>query len=83
MNDISGIVFCVLSGVIGAVLIIGTWKKWPFLTDTPTENGKSLPSSFSLIRKFAGKKGILFFNYLFGTLSLLASLFFFWKEICK
>ena len=83
MNDISGIVFCVLSGVIGAILIIGTWKRWPSLTDTPKESGESLPSSFSVIKKFAGGKGIIFFNYLLGTLCILASLFFFWKEICK
>ena len=77
--SILGVIF----GVLGAILIIGSWKKWPSLVDPSIENGKWIVYSPSFIKKNSEKKGSFFVIIFFGTLYILVSLFMIGKEILK
>lgn len=63
------LLFCVLPGVIGTIVIMGTWEKWPSLTDPPTENGQWFSFPFFFIKKFLWKKRAPFFNCFFAPIT--------------
>jgi hypothetical protein len=81
MNRVVGVLLITFFILLGAILVIGSIKKWPRLTDPPIENWTSSSSSF--IKKFFGKKVLLYFNYILGILLILLSLFAIWNEMHK
>lgn len=50
----------------GVSLIFGTIKKWPMLVDPPEKMWTYY--SHSLLKKFFGKKFLIYYNYLLGCI---------------
>lgn len=69
MFKLFGLLFLFLFTVVGILLMIGTYKKWPILVDPPQEF-----YSQYMLKKIFGSKFIVIFNYFMGVLFIVLSL---------
>ena len=70
MENIVGILFFSMMSVVGGILIFGTYRKWMWLVDPPTD---SFCYSHALLKKMFGAKFLMFFNYIIGSIFIVLS----------
>lgn len=78
MFKLLGLVFILIFTVIGLLLVIGTYKKWPYLVDPPPEF-----YSQYYVKKIFGSKFLAIFNYILGVLFIILSLIGIWNGLFK
>ena len=77
MYHFLSLLFFLLIGLGGVVLIYGALKSWPMLVDPP-EN-MAYYYSQALIKKLFGKKFLLIETYVLGILFILVGFFWVWE----
>jgi hypothetical protein len=79
MDKLLGISFFLLVIILGAGLVIGAAQRWSWLVDPPEEYWFVYSQSF--IKKFFGKRVLLFFTYAMGFLTITAGIYVLVKGI--
>lgn len=72
MGTMPGLIVAIFFIAIGAVLIVGTYKRWDWLVDPPDKYWMAYSHSF--MKKLFGKTFLIYFNYILGAILIALSL---------
>jgi hypothetical protein len=59
---------------LGVILIVGTWRRWPWLVDPPLDQWTFNFHAF--LKKVFGQKFLIYFNYVVGVMIIIVLLIY-------
>ena len=77
--DISGLIGGALFLFVGIALIYGTHARWRFLIDPPDD--MFWVYSHSFLKRYIGSRGLIYFNYIIGTIFVVGIVFAFARDL--
>lgn len=72
-NTLFGTFFFLALIALGVMLIIGAWKRWPWLVDPPEKYW--FIDSQAFIKKFLGPRAAVYFAYFMGIVTVAVSVY--------